>query len=164
MTRRPDEQQPAMPEHDDTQIQKAVEDRLYWDAQINESEVHIRVADGEVALEGTVPSATAQSVAEEHAEALPGVTHVANKLTIWDSQRPTEHSDAELARILRHTVTWETVEGPGGVQVQVNGGVVTLMGEVPTDQARRALVARIQQVTGVLRVVDQLTVTPVIGS
>ena len=144
---------------DDAVIKKTVEDRLYWDRHVNESEIHVRVVDGEIALEGTVPTPQAQEVVVEHAEALPEVNAVENKLTVWNSGRAKDHTDAELARTIHKVLTWNSTMGGTSVVVHVNGGEVTLTGTVESESTRQNIEQRIQKITGVLRVFNQLTVT-----
>ena len=147
---------------DDVDIKRAIENRLYWDDHLNESEIHVRVAEGNVALEGTVPTSGAQEAAAKHAEELPGVSTVKNKLTIWNSQQTKEHTDTELAHTIRRVLTWEMAIGDQPVTVWVDAGTVTLEGVVESNSARQNVEERLRNITGVTHVINHLTVSPAI--
>jgi osmotically-inducible protein OsmY len=143
---------------DDAEIKKVVEDRLYWDKHVNESEIHVRVADGKVVLEGTVPTSQAQEVVAEHAEAFPGVDGVKNKLTVWESGSPKNHSDADLLSRIQKVVTWNPALGDEPIAITVESGEVTVTGSVNADWKQQQVEKLICTMTGVLRVHNQLRV------
>jgi hypothetical protein len=66
----------------DERIREDVCDRLSMDDDIDASEIDVRVENGEVTLEGTVPTRSMKHQAEDLAEDLPGVKDVHNKLRV----------------------------------------------------------------------------------
>ncbi len=74
----------------------------------------------------------------------PGVS--ATDVTVAESVSQLLKGDASLADASRN------------VQATVNGGVVTLRGNVPTDHDRDEIVERVSRLPNVVRVVDQLGV------
>lgn len=68
--------------------------------------------------------------------------------------RSDPRQDAEIERRLREI--YATVDGLGGVAVEVRSGVVSLAGEVLTDDAREQAVGLARQFRGVVEVEDEI--------
>lgn len=66
----------------DERIREDVCDRLLLDPEVDASDIEVRVADGQVTLEGTIDDRRAKHRAENLCEAIPGVQDVANHLHI----------------------------------------------------------------------------------
>jgi hypothetical protein len=66
----------------DERIREDVCDRLSMDDDIDASEIEVRVKDGEVTLEGTVPTRSMKHQAEDLVENLSGVKDVHNSLRV----------------------------------------------------------------------------------
>jgi hypothetical protein len=66
----------------DERIREDVCDRLSIDDDIDASEIEVQVKDGEVTLEGTVPTRSMKHQAEDLVEELPGVKDVHNRLRV----------------------------------------------------------------------------------
>lgn len=64
----------------DARILEDVCDRLMQDDWIDVSDVEVKVAEGEVTLEGTVPERWFKRLAEDIAESVPGVMYVQNRI------------------------------------------------------------------------------------
>jgi len=68
----------------------------------------------------------------------------------------TSSSDVALAESVRGVLRNGTTSPVGRVEASVYHGVVTLRGSVPSDLDRQALVSRVSNLPGVVRVDDQL--------
>src|SRR5919109_1247222 len=66
----------------DERIQEDVNDRLTWSAELDASDIEVRVVDGEVTLTGVVEDRAAKRLAEDLAEDIAGVRDVHNELKI----------------------------------------------------------------------------------
>lgn len=72
----------------DARIVQEVCDRLYEDDDIDASEISVSISDGEITLNGFVPSRWTKRAAEDRAEECPGVTHVQNNLRVRGNAQP----------------------------------------------------------------------------
>ncbi|MCZ7572123.1 MAG: BON domain-containing protein [Ardenticatenaceae bacterium] len=68
----------------DERIQEDVCDRLTQHGHLDASGIEVRVQDGEVTLQGTVPSRQARYMAEDTADSVPGVKDVQNRLQVQE--------------------------------------------------------------------------------
>lgn len=66
----------------DERIQEDVSDRLEQHGEIDASEIEVRVASGEVTLEGTVEERRTKRLAEDIIETCPGVKQVHNRIRV----------------------------------------------------------------------------------
>ena len=66
----------------DERIREDVSDRLMWNAELDASDIEVRVADGEVTLTGVVEDRGAKRLAEDLVEDVFGVSDVHNQLKI----------------------------------------------------------------------------------
>ncbi|MEZ5829726.1 MAG: BON domain-containing protein [Dongiaceae bacterium] len=69
--------------NEDERIRDDVNDRLTHDLYVDATDIQVAVQDGEVTLTGTVGSRAAKRLAEDCADAIPGVRDVHNSLRIW---------------------------------------------------------------------------------
>ncbi len=69
-------------------------------------------------------------------------------------------SDADLERRVRNYLAAHGIGDNEGLEVEVNQGVVTLNGRVPSESARWLAVSCGRRVAGVVTLVDQLHVIP----
>jgi hypothetical protein len=101
-------------------IEEDVNERLTWHPYLDATDIHVRVNDGEVTLEGTVDSRQAKRLAEDVAEAVWGVTEVHNRLRVAERRaerfRPLAGGPAGRAWQLTEGMA---VFGSGGQQVGV---------------------------------------------
>jgi osmotically-inducible protein OsmY len=66
----------------DERIQEDVNDRMTWNAELDASDIEVRVVDGEVTLTGVVEDRSAKRLAEDLAEDVFGVRDVHNQLKV----------------------------------------------------------------------------------
>jgi osmotically-inducible protein OsmY len=133
---------------------------------------------GDLGLEGELPSVAAKKLALERAAAVPGVSHLIDRLhVIPDSRRPDGEVLVHLGRLLlqesafqpfvlrtRRGLRVRTLQDPpqavGTIEARVEEGVVTLDGEVSGLGHKRLAGVLAWWVPGVRDVVNGLGVTP----
>ena len=68
--------------------------------------------------------------------------------------------DAALAEEVRHALAWNVAVPPGRLSVVVDGGRVTLVGEVEREAERTAAQETVEGLAGVREVIDRITLRP----
>ncbi len=129
---------------------------------------------GDVTLKGVVKTKSTATMATEVARAVDGVAHVEQNIlveqdpggVVIDKQvdKAIDKTQAEIADALLETrVKTGLIEVMGTtaftIEVEAEGGAVTLTGKVPDATRRDLAVQTASKTTGAVRVVDQLAVT-----
>lgn len=142
----------------DDDIRDAVDDQLTFDPDVDSAESHITVEtmNGEVTLNGTVPSYPQYLAAAAAARRVAGVTDVHNHLEVVlppgdyrDDQTLTTTADDALT--LNETVRV-------GVEATAANGVITLTGTVPNGDERTAAELLVAGLTGVRSVSNDIQI------
>jgi hyperosmotically inducible protein len=97
----------------------------------------IRSKDGAVTLSGTVWNDIHKPMAQDVAEALPGVTSVDNRIEVKGDQ-PTENSDTWVSMKVTTALVFHRNVSAQKTEVYVKDGIVTLKGEA-ANQAQKDL-------------------------
>lgn len=143
----------------DATLRREVLDELKWDARVSTIDVRVAVKGGVVRLDGIVDSWPKRVAVEEAAYRVSGVADVANDLVVR-LPGSAVRDDAELALEVRHALICDVSVPAAVVHTTVEGGAVTLEGDVDSwaefDDAARA----IRNLPGVRSVVNKLTVKP----
>jgi osmotically-inducible protein OsmY len=160
----------------DTRVRTAVQAKYYSDDTLRGHAVDVLAENGVVTLRGSVASDAARQRAEEMARSVAGVSSVNNQLEVATAAKPvsadkpapttgTAERDREM-----HQPAWITTKiqaqyfvdpdiTPWNIDVTtVTGGVVTLEGEVDSQDDRAEAVRIARETEGVTRVVDRLRV------
>jgi hyperosmotically inducible protein len=137
----------------DQEIASLVEHRL---SEQDIRGVTVTVRNGEVTLSGTVRSLWAKEEAIEEARKAHDVRAVVSTLTIMRPEDDRTVGEAIADRIRRY-VFFSIFDD---VDVEVAGGVATLMGSVTMPYKAQAIVKLASRVDGVQQVVDELDVLP----
>ena len=96
-----------MAERDDPQVEHS-NDRIHEEARegivnhghVDASGINVRVENGEVILEGTVPSHREKDMAEEDVNSLPGIKNVHNRLQVSHPHDDLQsHQESRLASV-----------------------------------------------------------------
>jgi hyperosmotically inducible periplasmic protein len=132
-------------------------DELYWDSRVDVSKVQVEVTDGLVTLTGQVPTYADRYAAEADARMIEGVVSVENRIQV---EHPKNVPDAELAHNVAMVLSWTPDLDASDIDVTARVGTVALKGSVRRhgEKLRAHLLAA--RVEGVLRVIDELAVTP----
>lgn len=144
----------------DTEIQQDVIRELSWDTRLVPAEVGVVVKQGVVTLSGTVDSWAKLRAAAEVAHRVCGVLDVANDLTVTLPSDALK-TDAEIARVVRHAIEWDTLVPHEMIRTTVSHGHVTLDGQVPYWSQRFDAEHAIERLTGVKRVINRIEVAPI---
>lgn len=142
----------------DDDIRDAVDDQLTFDPDVDAAQSHITVEtmNGEVTLNGTVPSYPQYLAAAAAARRVADVTDVHNHLEVVlppgdyrDDQTLTSTADDALT--LNETVRV-------GVEATAANGVITLIGAVPNGDERTAAELLVAGLTGVRSVRNDIQI------
>jgi osmotically-inducible protein OsmY len=121
------------------------------------SQVNASVKDGMVTLTGEVETDEQRSLAESSVAGVKGVKGVTNSITV-KPQGPTAvelnraSDDALLSKVNENFATYKV----DGITATVNGGVVTLTGEISRDNLQNAMKAAME--AGAVKVENQMTI------
>lgn len=147
----------------DMQVQQDVIEELRWDQSLNSSEIGVEVSDGVVTLAGHVASHGEKWNAEAAAQRVSGVKALAVEIEVT-LPGASERTDADIARSVENVLQWSTYVPTDHVRVMVEGGWITLTGEVDWDYQRRAAVNGVSHLMGVKGVSDQISLRPAVSS
>lgn len=142
------------------EIKKDVVDQLYWDSQVDASNIKVEVSEGEVVLTGTVPNYVAYKAAAGDAWAMSGVKHVRNDLTIVYPSELKVPTDEEIHVNCENTLVWKPDIEATDIDVEVKNGWVTLRGTVGAFWQKMRAEEVVLGLTGVLGVTNELAVVP----
>src|SRR5262249_16833745 len=135
-------------------LERWVRDEVYWDPQLDSSELALSADDGRITLRGTVGSLREKRAAGEAALRVRGLTSPDNELDV----RPLAgfaRKDAEVrGNVLQALMLKSAV--PGGIDAQVSDGKVTLTGEADWQYQRRQAEICAGNVPGVVDVDDRI--------
>lgn len=143
----------------DPQIHQDVLNELKWDTRVDETEVGVEVDQGVVTLTGTVQAWGKRVAAEQAAHRVLGVLDVANDIRVKPAGTP-GRTDTELAQAVRQALEWNTFVPDKRIRSTVSDGVVTLEGEVDTWAQRADAEEAVQNLLGVIAVVNAIKLQP----
>ena len=129
-------------------IQKAVEAELDFDPLVDPTDITVKNLNGEVALNGTVPSYPQYLEAAAAAQRVEGVKRVHNHLMVqlYDSDY---RDDAALTTAANNALNWD-VTVPPGVEATARDGNLTLSGTVHFGSERTAAETERSSVTSIV--------------
>ncbi len=153
----------------DEDLANDIAQALRWDTLVDDALIRISVNNGKVDLKGTVGSAAEKRRAVNHAW-LPGIKEVdAQMLTVgrWARDRDLRHekyvpkSDDQIKDAVDKAILYDPRVLSTKVETQVDNGEVTLTGRVNYLSAKKAAAQDAKNTVGVIRVKNQIKVTPV---
>jgi osmotically-inducible protein OsmY len=127
----------------DNRLKKDIEEELLWDPKVNAAKIGVTVDKGAVSLLGTVDSYAEKWAAEDATKRVSGVRTVAQDLKV---EILSDHvrDDSELAVAVQSALLWD-VFVPKAITAKVQGGAVTLEGQVPWNYQREAAERAVRQ-------------------
>ena len=140
---------------DDELIRKNADQILRWSASIGDGEVEIRVVSGLLILDGEVDAYWKRRRAEALMLDVRGVVAVANKLVVVPDLEP---QDQVIADDVKSAIERCSCVSRDSIVVDVDHGLVTLSGQVPTLSSKRQTPCLAEAVLGVKGVIDKLEV------
>jgi osmotically-inducible protein OsmY len=141
----------------DIEIQKDVLDELKWEPYLNATEIGVAVKNGIVTLSGTVNSYLKKTRAEKAAKRVSGVKAVAEDIEVKYADSLLKN-DTEIAETILSALKWHSAINEEKIKVKVEDGVVTLDGEVDWEFQRNSAVMQIENLIGVKRIVNNITI------
>ena len=141
----------------DIEIQKDVLDELKWEPYLNATEIGVAVKNGIVTLSGTVNSYLKKTRAEKAAKRVSGVKAVAEDIEVKYADSLLKN-DTEIAETILSALKWHSAINEEKIKVKVEDGIVTLDGEVDWEFQRNSAVMQIENLIGVKRIVNNITI------
>jgi osmotically-inducible protein OsmY len=137
-------------------VRAAVEAELDFDPLVDTADIAVKNLNGQVALNGTVPSYPQYLEAAAAAQRVAGVKNVHNHLEVV---LPTQHhrDDATLATAANNALQLN-VTVPDGVEATAHNGNLTLTGTVSYGTQRAAAERAVAGLTGVRNVKDDIEI------
>ena len=147
----------------DTQLKQDVIAELDWEPSVNAAQIGVQVKDGVVTLTGHVDSYAEKWDAERAAQRVSGVKALAVEM---DVKLPgsSKRNDADIARSAENVLLWTTYCPKDNVKVMVEGGFITLSGEVEWEYQRRAAARAVRYLMGVKGVSNNIGMKPKVSS
>ena len=140
----------------DSQLQQDVIAELKWEPSVNAAQIGVEVSGGVVTLAGHVDSFTAKWNAERAAQRVAGVKAMAIEIDV-NLPGASKRNDGDIARSVQNVLQWTTYLGKDAIKVSVQGGSVTLTGQVDWEYQRRAAVNAVRYLLGVTGIIDHIT-------
>lgn len=138
----------------DDRIESSFKKSFVYKTYLKDENIKITSKDGIVTLSGDVLYDAHKPMAQDTAEALPGVKSVDNKIIVKEEKS----SDGWLRTKVQTALVFHSNVSATKTEVSVKSGVVTLKGEA-ASQARKDLTTQYaQQVEGVKSVVNQMKI------
>lgn len=138
----------------DDELKAIVEQILRWDAMVPERHLIVSVIDGMVALTGTCTTVVQAQEAERAITHLSGVRGVINRIDII----PPQLSPADVRKVIVDALSRRAEHLASGIDVTVDGSVVTLSGTVSSAVQRRAVLGAVSHAPGISEVRDNLRI------
>jgi osmotically-inducible protein OsmY len=138
-------------------IRDAVERELSYDPLVEDADISVQNINGDVALNGTVPSYPQYLEAAAAARRVAGVTKLQNHLEVV---LPAEdyRDDAALTTTANDALTLN-IAVPDGVEATAKNGNITLTGTVRYGTERTAAEQAVTNLTGVRNVKDDIDIS-----
>ncbi len=143
----------------DMQLQQDVLAELKWEPSVNAADIGVEVNDGVVTLAGHVGSYAEKWGAEHAAQRVSGVKALAVEMKV-NLFGLSKRSDADIGRAAENVLEWMTVLPKDGVKAMVEGGWVTLSGNVDWHYQRDAATSAVRNLMGVTGVSNEIAIAP----
>jgi osmotically-inducible protein OsmY len=138
-------------------IRESVQAELTFDPLVDATDITVRNMNGEVGLNGTVPSYPQYLAAAAAAQRVSGVKNVHNHLAVMLPDAD-YRDDAWLTTAANNALTLN-VAVPDGVEATARDGNLTLTGLVEFGRQREAAELAVAGLTGVRHVKDEIEIT-----
>ncbi len=143
----------------DSQLQQDVMAELKWEPAVHATQIGVEVKDGVVTLAGEVGSYHEKLHAEHAAQRVAGVKALAVEMKVKLDQFGTR-TDADIAQSAKNLISWTSSLPADAVKVMVEGGWVTLSGDVEWQYQRQDAAKSVRYLSGVIGVSNQIAIKP----
>ena len=141
----------------DAVLKQDVEEELAWHPEIDSDHIGITADNGIVTLKGYVPTYVQKHAAEAAVKRVAGVRGVVESLQVYlAGSNPTE--DEELAKRAINSLDWDALVPRECVKVTVEGGWVSLSGEVSRQYQKTAAENAVRKLRGVVGIINNVTI------
>src|SRR5712692_11710031 len=137
-------------------IREAGDAELNCDPRVDDADVHVVNANGEVALNGTVPSYPQYLEAAAAAQRVSGVANVHNHLEVV--LPPGDYRDDALLTTAANNALAANITVPDGVEATAHNGNLTLTGTENYGSLRAAAELAVAGLTGVRNIKDDIAI------
>ena len=137
-----------------TDIRETVEEELAGDRLVDAAAITVRNFNGDVTLQGKVPSYPQYLEAAEVAWRIPGVTNIRNHLEVV--LPPQNYRDDAMLTTAANNALGASATVPDGVEAIAIDGNLTLTGTVDYRRQRAAAEATVSGLTGIRNVKDEI--------
>jgi osmotically-inducible protein OsmY len=147
----------------DSQLQQDVMAELKWEPSVHATQVGVEVKDGVVTLVGEVGTYAEKWDAERAAQRVNGVKALAIELKVKLAQFG-ERTDSDIAKSAKNILSWTGSLPTDAIKVLVEGGWLTLSGEVEWQYQRQAAADSVRNLLGVTGVSNQIAIKPAVSA
>jgi osmotically-inducible protein OsmY len=147
----------------DKQLQNDVITELAWEPSVHAEEIGVEVKGGVVTLAGHVGTYSEKLEAERAAMRVVGVKALAVEIDVRLAGI-NARTDGDIARTVENVLQWTTCLPKDSVKIKVEGGWVTLTGEVHWDYQRKAAADAVRHLMGVKGVADLIVLKPTVSA
>src|SRR6266566_4014008 len=137
-------------------VREAVEAELTFDPLVDPANITVKNMNGEVALNGTVPSYPQYLEAAAAAQRVSGVANVHNHLKVV--LPPGDYRDDALLTTAADNALAANITVPDGVEATARNGNLTLTGTVNYGSQRAAAELAVAGLTGVRNIKDDIAI------
>jgi osmotically-inducible protein OsmY len=141
----------------DANIRVDVKNELRWDQSLDEKSILVKVDDGVVSLEGSVPHFCDRWTAEQVTKRVAGVRAIANDIEVR-IPKPGERQDSDIARAAANALQWHFALESSDIQPVVKHGWITLSGHVSYGYQKTIAESVVRHLLGVKGVFDNIEV------
>ena len=143
----------------DSQLQQDVMAELKWEPAVHAEQIGVEVKNGIVTLAGEVSSYTEKLNAERAAQRVNGVKALAVEMKVKLSEFG-KRTDADIAESAKNILGWTSSVPADAVKVMVEGGWLTLSGDVEWQYQRQDAADSVRYLSGVTGVSNQIAIKP----
>jgi len=143
---------------EDNALKKLVEDELQYQPSVDAADIGVTVENGIVHLTGHLANYAQKTIVENAVKRVKGVRGYVEDLVVRPTADP--QSDEAIAGRVANLLDWDVTVPRGVVKVKVEGGMVTLTGEVPWAYQRLSAEAGIRRLPGVRGLNNMITIKP----
>lgn len=141
----------------DDNIESSFKKSFVYKTYLDKEHIKVSSKDGVVTLTGDVSNESYKPIAQDTAEAIPGVKRVDNRIEI-SGDHPAKSSDAWIKMQIQTALVFHRNVNISKTDIYVNNGIVTLKGEA-TSQAQKDLTTEYaRDINGVKDVKNEMLV------
>jgi len=144
---------------DDKTLRQFIIDELDFEPSIDAANIGVAVEKGVVTLTGHVTNYAEKIAAERTVERVKGVKAIAQEIEVRFSNQP-KRSDDEIAQRALDILKWSVQVPADNIQVKVEKGWVTLIGDVEWQYQKQAAESAVRQLSGILGVSNVIEIKP----